>query len=129
MGIAAVYQRSHPGADETVVIDIGTSYFSISLSLNILLTLMVVTRLVLHRRNFRNITGASQRVGGLYMAIITTLIESYALYAIAFMLYVVSWAVEHPIVYIFSQVLGNVQVRAALPLFSSAPSQPLNATH
>ena len=128
MGITAVYKRSHPGEDETTVTDVGTSYFSISLSLNILLTLMIVTRLTLHRRNFRNVQGASQRVGGLYTAIVTILIESYALYAIAFLLYIVPWALGHPIVYLFSQVLGNVQVRV-VPSLSSALPQPLDVIH
>ena len=88
---------------------------------------MIVMRLILHRRDFRNVTGASQRVGGLYTAIVTTLIESYALYAIAFLLYIVPWAVQHPIVSVFAQVLGDVQVRVVLPSFSSSTPQPLHA--
>ena len=59
---------------------IGVPHYSISISLNILLTLMIVTRLVLHSRNICTGVGVPG-VGGLYKTIITMLIESSVIYA------------------------------------------------
>ena len=50
-------------------------YLSVSVSLNILLTLMIVIRLILHTRNVRTAMGMSG-IGGLYKTIIVMLIES-----------------------------------------------------
>ena len=92
----------------------GISYFSISLSLNVILTLMIVIRLVLHRRNLRKVLGASDGTSGLYTAIVTMFIESYALYAIAFLLYIVPWALGSVVVTLFAPVIGPAQVCAVI---------------
>lgn len=109
-----VYQESEPSTSGINGTAVGTSYFSIALSLNIILTFMIVTRLVLHSRNVRKALGAWESAPGLYTAVITTLIESYALYAAAFLLYIVPWALDSPVVGITSRILGPVQVRAIL---------------
>ena len=66
--------------------------------------------------------GASGGAIGLYTAVVTMLIESYALYAVAFLLYMVPWAIESWVLSIFSSVLGAVQVRGVFafpePLFN-----------
>ena len=83
---------------------------------------MIVTRLIMHRRNVRKVMGASGGAIGLYTAVVTMLIESYALYAVAFLLYMVPWAIESWVLSIFSSVLGAVQVRGVFafpePLFN-----------
>ena len=56
------------------------SYLSVSVSLNVLLTLMIVFRLVMHARNTRTALGMTG-IGGLSKAIITMLVESCALYS------------------------------------------------
>ena len=92
MGIArVVYQAVRPGGAAW-----GTGntykfrilYFSISVSLNVLLTLMIVVRLVLHARNIRAVMGSPGGIGGLYKTIITMLVESCALYAASSLLFV-----------------------------------------
>ena len=57
-------------------------YLSISVSLNVLLTLMIVVRLVLHGRNIRAATGSAVGISGLYKVVSTMLIESCALFAV-----------------------------------------------
>ena len=88
------------------------SYYSISLSLNVLLTFMITIRLVLHSRNIRNAMGPEYRASGLYKVVITVLIESCALYAISFLLFIGPWIANHSIQYIFWPILAETQVRA-----------------
>ena len=123
MGTTYIYKASTPGVDDLT--EFGTSYFSVSFSLNILLTLMIITRLVLHRRNFQNGLGTKDRGGGLHTALITIFIESYALYAITFLLYIPSWATTSWIAAILSKFVGPAQVRAAFVLLHRAQ----NAKH
>ena len=86
-------------------------YLSISISLNVLLTLMIVVRLALHSRNIRAITGAPVGITGMYKAIITMLIESSALYA-ATSLFVVGQS-SSGISYLFMPILSEIQVRSS----------------
>ena len=109
--IMYIYQQTATSALGEVF---GISYFSISLSLNVILTLMIVIRLVLHRRNLRKVLGTSDGSSGLYTAIATMLIESYALYAIAFLLYIVPWALGSMVVTLFSPIIGPAQVCAVI---------------
>ena len=69
-------------------IDFGRPYFAISISFNLLLTLMIVGRLVLHGRRVRAATGSLVGISGLYQAIVTMLIESSALYNVSSLLIV-----------------------------------------
>ena len=91
-------------------VNIATSY-SISVALNALLTLMIVTRLFLLRKNLQVAMRAPVRVNGLYKVIVTLLIESCALYAVAFLLYIGTWAANSPLKYLFFPILCQTQVR------------------
>ena len=65
--------------DEFVQSNINVSYLSISLSLNVLLTLMIIARLLLHSRQIQSAVGVAAGVGRLYRTIIAVLVESCAL--------------------------------------------------
>ena len=86
-------------------------YLSISLSLNVLLTLMIVVRLVLHARNTRTVLRVGG-IGGLCKAIVTMLVESCALYAVTSLLYIGPLAANNTVANFFSFTLTQVQVRA-----------------
>ena len=86
-------------------------YFAISLSLNILLTLMIIIRLVLLGRDIRSPTGTRATTTGLCEAVVTMLVESFALYAVNFLLFIVPWATGSSVWAIFSPILADVQVR------------------
>ena len=93
-----------------VSVNLASSYLRIWLSPKVLLTLMIVTRLILHRRNFRKAIGASNRSDGLYKAVVVMLIESCALCTIAYILYITPWnggSIGDP----FSGALDSIQVR------------------
>ena len=102
-------------------INIGISYFSISLSLNIILMFMIVTRLVLHIRNIRKTVGNSDGSSGL-RAIATMLVESYSLYAITLLIYTISWAVRGQWTSVFANIVSPSQVRTDFPFPRCAPT-------
>ena len=78
MGIVMLYSQDKGALDITPVFaQFGIPYLSISVSLNVLLTLMIVVRLVLHG------TGSPAGISGLYKAASTMLIESCALFAVS----------------------------------------------
>ena len=108
MGIASVCKASG-----LIGTNLNTAYVSVSLSLNVLLALMIVIRLMVHIRDVRKTLGTSNGLNSLFTTtatVVTMLIESYALYAVALLLYVVPWAVDSPILGIFNGVTGAVQV-------------------
>src|SRR5882762_2691820 len=81
MGVVFIYQTVQPAwvsSHNAAAINIGLSYYAISFSLNVILTLMIVIRLIMHSRNIRNAIGAPTKASGLYRVIVTMLIESSA---------------------------------------------------
>ena len=109
MGIMLVYQT----ADLTGGVWFGLPYFSIALSLNVLLTLMIVVRLILHTGNIRTSMGNSG-TNGLYRVIVTMLVESSVIYAVTSLLFLVPWTAGNPTANIFLPILGHAQVRSFL---------------
>jgi hypothetical protein len=87
-------------------------FISISILLNVLLTLMIVIRLILHSRNVRAAMGAPAGIGGLSKAIAAMLIESSALYAVNSLLVVGPQSTAT--MCIFLPILAETQVRASL---------------
>ena len=113
-GIAYIWVESGPEGNTLPASKFGTAYYSTCLSLNILLTLMIVIRLVVHIWNIRKSLGASDGSRGLYTAAATAatmLIESYALYAVALLLFIVPWGLNSWVLVIFSKTIGQIQVR------------------
>ena len=115
LGTAYIYLVSVPiWRTSVIALNIATSYYSICLSLNIILTLMIVVRLMVHIRDVRKATGALNGSTSLHTAaatVVTMVIESYALYAITMLPWVVTWAVESWVVTLFSGAVGSIQVR------------------
>lgn len=116
LGIAYLYGYTHPGYHFiNFNYSLSISYYSVSLSLNALLTIMIIVRLVLHGRNIRKVVGASAGgTSGLYTAIATMLVESYALYAVTYTLFIGLWAAGNNVMQIFSPILSHVQVCVVL---------------
>ena len=114
-GTLFIYETGRPVDPITVNIDamviFGAPYFSVSFFLNFLLTTMIVTRLILHRRNIQNAMGAAAGAGELYKTTVTILVESSALFFLSGLLYLGTWAAKSFIQYIFLQILAQTQVR------------------
>ena len=89
------------------------SFFSISVSLNVTLTLMIVLRIVLHGRSVRTATGSRAGISGLYKTIATMLIESCALFAVSSLFVIGTMATKDVKVgNLVLPVLTEIQVRA-----------------
>ena len=119
LSVTNIYYSSGMKFSTPTAINIATSYYAICLSLNILLTLMIVLRLIVHVRNIRNSTGDPDGSGGLHKAaatVVMMLIESYALYAGVLLAYTIPSALNSWVVNLFSRVLGAVQVRVVLTI-------------
>jgi len=112
MGILFIYQTSQPSSIlNSLGSRTGIPYFSISISLNILLTLLIVIQLITHSRNIRKALGA-QGGGGVYNAVVTMLIESSALYAVSSVLFIGPWGANSWVADIFLPILAQNQVIA-----------------
>ena len=85
-------------------------YYAITLSLNILLTLMIATRLIRHSRNIRKAVGSAAG-SGLYNTVVTVLVESCALYAVNSLLVIGPIGVNSGVQGIFTPILTYIQVR------------------
>lgn len=114
LGIVYIFQSSH-SLDSywmTSAFNFGVLYFSISLSLNILLTSMIVGRLILHNRSIRNMVGASSTFGGLTSFVNVILVESCALCGVGSALLIGAWSAESYLTEYFSWVFVATQVIA-----------------
>lgn len=115
MGILFMYYTFRPNRNfysNTPIVAIGTSYYSISFSLSIILTLMIIVRLIQYSRNFQSAVGSRAGVGGVYKAVVTALIESYAIYVINFIVFMGTWGTNSSFQLVFSSLLGYTQVIA-----------------
>ena len=91
--------------------NISVLHYSVSISLNVLLTLMIVARLVLHTRNIRTSMGIAG-IGGLCKVIITMLIESSVIYATSSLLVLVPLSTREVDPGGFMFILAETQARA-----------------
>ncbi|KAF8439731.1 hypothetical protein L210DRAFT_3401674 [Boletus edulis BED1] len=87
-------------------------YLSISLTINILICILTVVRLLYHRARITKALGPGY--GMLYASFASMIIESAAVFSISSVLYLVSYAVNSPLANAFVQTLGQAQVIAPL---------------
>jgi hypothetical protein len=115
MGIMLIDQTAQPHDSfwNSIAVNFGDPYFSISLAINVILTSMIVIRLIMHSRNIRNAMG-DQATGttALYKTIIAVLVESSALYTISFLLFIGTWGSTNYAEDIFFPPLAQIQVRS-----------------
>ena len=106
MGIVLTYDQAISSPADFGIL----SYLSISVSLNVLLTFMIVIQLAIHTRNIRTVMGTLGGISGLYKAIATMLIESCALYAVNSLLVIIPVAASSNVINTFP-ILAQTQVR------------------
>ena len=120
LGIALICGIEIPTFNIAAGNAIEISCFSISVGLNVLLTLMIVARLALHSKNFRKAMGGSHGTGGLYQTIITVLVESCALYSASLTVYIGLFGAGNSAQFFIYPIVSVIQV-GATPRFSDAP--------
>ena len=125
MGITAFYEYLRPKPHESwpfIAVDYGTSYFSITFSLNVLLTLMIIARLIRYNKNIRSAVGALDGVDAWYRSIIIIFVESCAPYAISLLLYLGPHAGKHNVANAFYPMIAEAQVRVVSQLLNVSQS-------
>ncbi|OBZ67518.1 hypothetical protein A0H81_12740 [Grifola frondosa] len=108
MGILWLKQISTPSSSPFQVTGINFTlpYLSLSLALNISVTILIVLRLLYHRHQITQLLGPGH--GAHYIGIATMLIESAALYSGFALLFLVPFALGNPIANTFLQALGEI---------------------
>lgn len=90
----------------------GTSYYAISLGTNIILTIFIVVRLFLYRRNLiKHLSGYHARH---YVSLAAIIVESAALYSVFALLFLITYAVDDPVTPIFLGLVASTQVKVLL---------------
>lgn len=111
-----IFEDSHPLGSYWSgggAVNFGPIYLGISLSLNVLLTLMIIIRLFLHNKIIREAVGPLSTLGGLTKFVNAILIESCALSAVTSLLYIGSWgAGNYQVVNYIIPIFEACQVRA-----------------
>lgn len=84
MGIFLIISVAQPGNDlnSALAVKFGTAYFSISLSLTVIVTLTIVFRLLYLQRLVSKALGNAPEYRDHYISASTILLESSALYAV-----------------------------------------------
>ena len=115
--VLTYYQASKPAAVWNYsVAHLGLPCYTISLSLNILLTLMIAARLIRHSRNIRKAIGPNTD-NGLYNTVVTILVESCVLYAVVSLLFLGPFGAGSPVEAIFVPAFVSIQVRVVFYRF------------
>lgn len=114
MGIIALFQASQPGANlwTHVTVNFLIPFFSLSISLNIIVTAMIVGFLMSHRRSIQATIGKQHAKQ--YTSIIAMVVESAALYTIFSVIFIITYGRNSPAQNLFLPVLGQVQCIAPL---------------
>lgn len=91
----------------------GIAYMALSLSINTILTLLIIIRLLqLRRVLFRTIGSSYSQT---YTSLVALLVESAALYTIVALMTVITCGVGSPIQYVLLPMLGQLQVVCTFP--------------
>lgn len=109
-----LFQLSQPHANiwKATVVNFAVPYWSLSVALNILLTLLIVGRFIYARKLVRRTLGPQH--GKAYTTVVAMLVESAAIYSVTGLAYIICYAVKTPAQELFVALLGQFQVGSYL---------------
>lgn len=96
MGTLWTLQSSQPGLSlySALPLAYGTSFYSISLGLNIILTILIIVRILFYRRHL--LKSLPEEFASHYVSLATIIVESAAIYSIFAILFLITYAVNNP---------------------------------
>jgi len=102
IGTIWVLQSSQPGLSfySKIPLAFGTAYYSLSIGMNVILTILITSKLLLYRRRFKNASGASNP-NKFYTSLMTIFVESAALYSTFAICFLITYAINNPLNQIF----------------------------
>ena len=105
------YQSSRPGLSlySQLSVKIGTAYYATSLGVNLLLTILIITRLLLYRKAVLKSLPAGYTKH--YVSVATIIVESVLLYSIFALAFIITYALNNPMNQIFLYMGSACQVR------------------
>ena len=114
MGTLWTVQSSKPGLTfySALPLAYGTAYYAISLGSNIVMTVLIMARLLIYRRTIMKTLGLSTEHAKDYTSLATIVIESASLYSVFAILFLITYALNHPINQIFISLANSSQVSA-----------------
>ncbi|KAF9259321.1 hypothetical protein L218DRAFT_1059462 [Marasmius fiardii PR-910] len=109
MGVLWILQSTHPGLSmySALPLAFGTSYYAISLGVNIIVTILIAIRLLLYRKYSRGSLADDHSSG--YLSLATIFIESAALYSVCSFVFLITYAVNNPANQIMFAVESSAQ--------------------
>ncbi|KAJ6562306.1 hypothetical protein B0H19DRAFT_942782 [Mycena capillaripes] len=115
MGIMLIIQTAHPLGSlwANGTLNFALPYFTLSVSMTVITTVIMITWLILARRRLQHLLGSSEDSEP-YIGIAAMLCESCALYSIFSLIFIALYAVNNPVQYVFFASLANVQIIAPL---------------
>lgn len=87
----------------------GTSYYAVSLSINIILTILIILRLYLHRRHL--VSKLPPQFAKHYISLAAIIVESAVMYSVFAIIFLVTYAVNNPMNQVFLGIAFSTQVR------------------
>ena len=115
MGTIWTLQSSQPGLSlySDVPLAYGTAYYVISLSVNIILTILITIRLFMYRRTVLATLPAEHAKQ--YVSLAAIMVESAALYSILALMFIVTYAIDNPLNQAFLGAASAAQVCICAP--------------
>ncbi|KAF9556161.1 hypothetical protein CPC08DRAFT_641907 [Agrocybe pediades] len=114
MGFMFIIQNSLPNGSlwASGEVSFALPYFVLSVSISIIATSLMLWRIF----SISNVlkTGLGKRKNSVYGQVSAILVESCALYAVFSLIFIVLFAINHPIQFVFLSALANVQIIAPL---------------
>ena len=116
MGTLWTVKSSQPGLSlySKLPMAYGTSYYIISLGVNILITILITIRLLLYRR--RVIATLPPEHGKHYFSLATIMVESAALYSVFALIFIITYVLNNPSNQVFMGVASSAQVCLHSPI-------------
>ncbi|KAK7041930.1 hypothetical protein VNI00_008912 [Paramarasmius palmivorus] len=138
MSILLIYESALPGANffRGNAVDFGVPYVALTLSVNIIVTLLICARLLAVRNQMRTLLGPEHAT--MYTSIVAIMIESAAPFTVLGILYVITYAQHSSTSIAFVQVWGDfcaispqlIILRVAMgKAWSKEVTQNLTSTH
>ena len=111
LSVLTLVQSALPGANlwTHITFSFAVPYWSLSISINILLTLLIVIRLVTIRNRLRAALGVQH--AQTYTSLIAVIVESASIYSTLGLIYIVAFARNWNVQNLILPVLGQVMVR------------------
>ena len=113
MGTVWTLHSSHPGLSfySAFPLAYGTSYYAISLAINIVLTILIIARLLIYRRtNMKKLDLSTEHARDYTKSLATIVLESASLYSVFAILLPITYALNGHMNQIFLSLASSAQV-------------------